>query len=131
MSAATVKQTKPLTKGNNPTDLLDLLRLSCDEIKVYLDRPLHDQMELTDFAARLNALNNTLEKLTKQAKQEIEANLTRDGKTISEGTHFFALLTKLVVTRLNTEKVKEFLGRKLGEYQNESHETRISFKIKG
>src|ERR1700743_1698144 len=95
----TVMKTK--TKGNNPDDLLDLLRLSCDEIKAYVERPLHDTMEFTDFCAKLNALNNRLDDINKKAKGEIQAVLLKDGRTVSEGTNYFALLQKLTVYRLN------------------------------
>lgn len=123
---------KPVNRHNKAEDIFDLLRLSLDEIKTYLERPLHDDMEFTDFAARLNASNNRLDSLNKDAKGKIEALLTRNGKTISEGKNYFALLSTIIVTRLNTDKIKEFLGVKLKDFQKEpSEETRLTFKIKG
>lgn len=114
-----------------PSEVLEQLRTAITETRKYVGHSHKVQGDFTDFCARLNVLTSDLSEINKDAKAEIEVFLLESDLTVSEGHQFFCNLTRLEVSRLNTPKVKDFLGKKLSQFQVISSETRLTFKIKG
>lgn len=112
-------------------DNLELLKLAIEDISKWDTREQRTDGTYTDISCRLNVLTGDLVKLNEQLKGKIKAALIEEDKTISEGHTFLAVITRMVVQRLDTEKVKRFLGRRLKDFQVDSPEVRLSFKPKG
>lgn len=115
----------------NISDTLDLLRLNVAEVKAYNDHPIHDMRLTTDLAARLNALYGDLGDQNQAMKALIKSDLLGHDRTILEGHAFVAVMTQNEVTRLDMDRVKQFLGRRLPDYQITSPEIRLTFKPRG
>lgn len=115
---------------NKSQDILDLLRLSEDEIETYLKRTVNE-LEFTDFSAKLNALTDKLGKLNDSAKGVIKSKLLEERRTISEGHNYLAVLHIYDSNRLDTDKIKSFLGKQLNKFLNTTREQRLTFKVKG
>lgn len=115
---------------NKSQDILDLLRLSEDEIETYLKRTVNE-LEFTDFSAKLNALTDNLGKLNDSAKGVIKSKLIEEKRTISEGNNYLAVLNVYDTNRLDTQKVKAFLGKQLNKFLNTTTEQKLTFKVKG
>lgn len=131
--------TSTVHKRTSVTTAIDLLwdsslsnlRSGYQETRKLVDRDYVDFLLFTDLCARLNSFKNDLDKLNEQAKSRIKTELIQDGRTISEGYNFIATLTSVEVARLDTDRVKVFLGRRLMDYVNVSEERRLVFKPKG
>lgn len=107
---------------------LDGLSMALDGLEKILDRPMINEDDRTDLGAKLNAAFNRLETLNKKSKECLKAELLIQGKTVWQGKFFEAVMQKFDVTRLATEKVKVFLGKKLKDFQITNAEYRISFR---
>lgn len=113
-----------------PAKILEAIRFDLRMVQNYVDRPVHDMMDLTDFSCSLNAQIKELSESLETAKSLIKTRLIQDNKTISEGHHYLAVLSNIEVNRLDTDRVKQFLGKRLADYLNTSNEMRLSFKPK-
>lgn len=130
MPAVTLQKKQSLLDSAQIEATFDGLKLDLERVKKYVDRDYHDEMLLTDFVCRLNAFIKELQNEVDEGKGLIKDHLTHQKKTISEGYHYIAVLQESEVNRLNTEKVKAFLGKKLKDFTNTSTETKLIFKPK-
>jgi hypothetical protein len=87
--------------------------------------------EYTDIACRVNALTGDLGEANDAIKSKIKVDLLSVDKTISEGQTFLAILNRVTVKRLDMDRVKNFLGKRLSSFQVENQEVRLTFKPKG
>lgn len=107
---------------------LDGLSMALDGLEKILDRPLINEDDRTDLAAKLNAAFNRLETLNKKSKECLKAELMLQNKTRWQGKVYEAVMQRYEVTRLATEEVKKYLGKKLKDFQITNAEYRISFR---
>lgn len=106
------------------------MKLEMERIKQVNKEQFADYSVYIDFSCRFNTFFNELKEVLDETKNEIKTQLVKSGKTIAEGHTFLAVLSETDVTRLDTDRVKQFLGKRLKEYQYTSKEFSLRFKPK-
>lgn len=86
--------------------------------------------KFVDLVARLNAQCNGLDKILSPMKDRIKSEAVASGDTVVKGNLYQAMISRVSKTVMDTGKVKEFLGKKLAQFQVQRDEIHISFDVK-
>lgn len=109
---------------------LEQMSLAISDLKRIIEKEKHSRDELVDLAAKLGQAEKHIHDQQETLKAAIKTSLIQDDKTIAEGENFIAVLTPINKTFLLTDKVKEFLGKKLDQFTDTRTEKHLTFKPK-
>lgn len=111
--------------------ILEHVRESLLDVKQYVEQDHNVAGEFTDFAAQLNAIHKSLEDLNEIAKGKIKTDLVSNNRIYAEGDRFLGELQRSDTERLNTKKVREFLGKRVHQFLIFQPKVSLVFKAKG
>jgi hypothetical protein len=89
-----------------------------------------DGPKVVDIAARLNKQGQAVDTLLEPLKDKLKAWAVRDRREVYVGEKYQACIRSISKTVMDTDKIKEFLGRKLYLYQKKRLERQVSFDVK-
>ncbi len=91
-----------------------------------------------DVAARLNAQYRALESLLEPLKDSLKVSALKSGDSglagptgaLIRGDNYQAIVRKVQKIVLNTQRIKDFLGKKLSQYQVKRDDLVITFDVR-
>lgn len=85
---------------------------------------------LVDYAARLNAQVNALDKLLTPAKNRIKADAIQNHKEELLGVNYKAVISQIEKSFQKTAELKAFLGTKIAQFYGIRTEVQVAFEVR-
>lgn len=114
-----------------PMSELEALKFAVEDLETRVKDKMYDLPELVEIGGRLSIHLDRLDKITKEFRETLKAQMIERDILEQGGRTIIATLTKITKERLNTKTVKEFLGSQLSKFVTMSEETQLRFKPKG
>lgn len=131
MSAQLKSSAATVLVNRMPMSELEALKFSIEDLDTRVKDKMYDLPELVEIGGRLSIHLDRLDKITKEFRETLKAQMIERDILEQGGRTITATLTKITKERLNTKTVKEFLGSQLSKFVTMSEETQLRFKPKG
>lgn len=109
---------------------LETISLGIDGIEKLYKREMRLE-QFADLQAKVHFTLARLEKLETAGSNRIKTGLLEDNKSIVEGNLWMIQVNPVTVFRLDTAKVKKFLGKQLRRFGSSQIEYRLKYISRG